>query len=157
MRRSGSRDALIEELRAECQRYILEINQRDAEISRLHAHIEELRLLLDSRQSVGSLLRQLYNTVDNSIMTTINTRGAVHNVRKKPHPRLLVSESDTAARLLAKIHEYDARNFFVYKPRLSKSHLRLQYRIAAKAYRTGRDAVHGLASKGSRGMRRLRR
>ena len=157
MKRKGNRDALVEELRAECQRYILEINQRDTEISRLHAHIEELRLLLDSRQGLGSLLRQLYNTVDNSIMTTINTRGTAQNVRRQPHPKLFISDTDTSAQLLEKISEYDVKNFFAYRPKSPKNHLKLQYRIVAKAYRTSRDAVHGLASKGSRGLRRLKK
>lgn len=157
MNRQTKNEQLIEDLRSECQGYLLEIAKKDSEIALLHAHIEEQRIQLASITGGKAAMRQAYNSVDNFIMNTINTRGAVAQKNtKKKHPSLRISSNDVDT-VLSEIKEYDIREFFLYKGRSQKSHLKPHYRIAAKLYRTTRDTGHAVASKTYRSVRRLKK
>lgn len=147
---------LINDLRSECQGYLIEIAKKDAEIARLHAHIEELRMQVVSNQGMGALLRQVYNAVDDSIMNTINTRGAIQQKRIKKHPAMNISDGDLE-NTFEEIRMYDIKEFFSYKPRPQSSHLKPHYRLIAKTYRTARDTLRAGAGKTRHSLRRLKK
>ena len=154
MSKTTSQENLIHELRAECQQYLIELAQKDQEIARLNAHIDDQKIQIAHQQGVSSIFRSVYNRLDNSVMEKINRRGAVPEMKVKKYPVIQVESADSIEAVLREIRKYDIADFFDYRPVVQKSHLKPHYRVFAKSYRTIRDGALGVAKKSVRAVRK---
>lgn len=153
-KKDSAQDNQIKELQRQCAEYLTEISQREHKIATLSAQINNLQLQLMQRNSPLSLARQLFNAVDDKIMYHINEHGQKSEPVRTVFEPIVLSGAESHASLLKVAHEYDMKEFFSYRRKVSRSNLKPHYRVVAKAYRVGRDSVLTAGSKVRRALKR---
>lgn len=128
-------------LKLQCDECIVEISKKEHEIATLGAHIEDLQFRLLKSEMIGELARHLFHEIDKKIMWQLTWRGQKKKKIRHSRSEIKLTGHESYSQLLDVARIYDAQELFLYKSRLSKSSLRLHYRIAAKTYRVGRDSI----------------
>lgn len=136
------------EIEKKLREYIERINQLEAKVAELNVKYNNARLELDQQKNIKKQVRNLYGSIDDRIVKTINKRGIVHNPNRKvstyslnlPRMNTLSVEG-----LLLEAKKYDVTQNFRYKS--LKSHRKLRYRILGWVYCSVRDAVFLLLKK----------
>lgn len=136
---------IIEGLRTQCADNIAQITILEQKVGELSAHITMLNTQLANVDSTTTLLRKLYNRIDGKIMSTINRKGAYKKHIKRTHPVIPIPSLASRSDLLRLAFSYDISEFYAYRKKVHFSHLRPQYRVVAKIYRTTRDSLIRLA------------
>ncbi|MBP6037967.1 MAG: hypothetical protein KA604_01360 [Candidatus Saccharimonas sp.] len=150
MTEKNDSNEIIRQLQAKCEEYIRELNKKEHKIATLSAHIDELTTKLNQQATIRAQARNLYNEIDNRIMTKLNAKGMPKKKPHKAHPLLRIQPNSDISTLQIQAYEYDIAEFFQYRRKQQKIHLVQPYRTIAKAYRISRDAGHKLASVGIR-------
>lgn len=128
------------------QTYQKEINRQQVRIAELEAQIQHLHKLLQRQESLKEQAKNLYGILDQQIIKGLDKRG--YNRKKRSRDVTLPSvdlSSASREELLQAAQIYDVRRYFQYR-KLSEN-MKLNYRIASKLYRSGRDiSKHGAKS-----------
>lgn len=148
---------IVQELQREREEHIRELNKKEHKIATLSARIDELTMKLNQQATLRAQARNLYNEIDNRIMTKLNTKGAPKQQSQKKHPVLQTSTDDSLGALRRAAYEYDIAEFFAYRRKEHKVRLTQPYRTIAKIYRTSRDVGHKSASVGIRLIKKAKR
>ncbi|PKL31191.1 hypothetical protein CVV43_03495 [Candidatus Saccharibacteria bacterium HGW-Saccharibacteria-1] len=134
----------ITELQNQHNECILELSKKEHEVATLSAHINDLQLQLQGEESIRTLARKLFHKTDDKIMTTFNRKGQKVKKVHQLSPPIRLSGDESYAQLLEAAKKYDTQEFFVYKSKVSKNSLKLNYRIIAKLYRIMRGFAFGI-------------
>lgn len=148
---------IIRQLQAEREEHIRELNKKEHKIATLSAHINELTMKLNQQSTLRAQARNLYNEIDNRIMTKLNTKGAPKKQSQKKHPVFQTTPGDSLVTLRRIAYEYDIAEFFAHRRKEHKVRLSQPYRTIAKIYRVCRDAGHRSASVGIKLVKKAKR
>ena len=99
------------------------------------------------RDSLSFAVREFFKKADNRVMRLLNEHGKRKPSIRRPHPPIKLTGDESFEELIMVARDYDAKEFFAYKRLIPKASLRFHYRVVAKVYRTGRDAIIGVGIK----------
>jgi hypothetical protein len=128
--------------------YLALLTAKEHEVTALHAQINSLNVQNEHNESVRTLMRKLFDRIDSSIMRYLTTKGQKNaGAPSTSRTQLNYNSSDASDQLEDIARLYDAKEFFRYKTPRRGASMKIQYRIAAKAYRIVRSAMLLLARK----------
>lgn len=129
------------------QDYGKQIARQQLKIAELEAIINHLRARLDKQQAPKQQIKDLFASVDNAIMRSIDKKGYAKKPRKTMarFPTLDISGQSKEGLLIA-ARSYDAKQYFQYQG--LHENMKPHYRAASKLYRTTRDITKKGAKKG---------
>lgn len=120
--------------------YIEQINRLETKIAEINVKYNNAQIELNQQRNIKRQLRNLYDSIDQKLITTIDKRGRVRNLKKKT--RVYNIDTDNIAtksldELILEAKKYDISTNYRYKA--LKNPKKLHYRLIDKSYRTTRN------------------